>query len=655
MKNMETISHFHLYCGIGGFAKGFNQGEARLGLMRAQFRCLGGIDVGEAECKDFAKITGAKATCMDLFSRDQYIAFHGHEPPPQWREALPADIRKAARNERPNVVCISAPCKGFSGLLSEKLSTTGRYQALNELALRGLLLTLEAWSDDPPEFYLFENVPRIATRGRELLDQITGLLHQYGYAARETAHDCGELAQGGMGQSRKRFLLVARHTQKIPPHLYEPHKSSLQSIGSVLGRMPLPGDPNSGPMHRVPSLQWKTWVRLAFVTAGSDWRSLNKLAINDGFLKDFAIKREYHPNVLGVTRWDQHMGTITGESGPTNGKNSVADPRYPWVDAHENKMRVAEWEKPARTITGSDRVGSGAMSVGDPRFNESELWNYGHAYGVIPWTKHANTIGGQQSPGQGYYSVADPRPTREKPFRNVFRVVRWDEVGKSVTGGGHPTSGGIGVADPRVGFGGNGQRDAYQTCGHYGVVPWARPSGAVTARLNYDAGWGSVADPRCAHGKNEKGQGRLFAEAQQPADGEAARCEGGAPAGCTEVRAQSEHRAADEGLPSPDERLVAVIQSADKTWHRPLTTLDLAALQTLIEPEEHLELSGLSDREWRERIGNLVPPAAARAIAGVIGQTILLARTGETFILSATPVWVRDVAVAITLAPGMAQ
>lgn len=30
--------------------------------------------------------------------------------------------------------------------------------------------------------------------------------------------------------------------------------------------MPLPGDVvTAGPMHRVPSLQWKTWVRLAFV------------------------------------------------------------------------------------------------------------------------------------------------------------------------------------------------------------------------------------------------------------------------------------------------------------------------------------------------------------------------------------------------------
>jgi hypothetical protein len=51
---------------------------------------------------------------------------------------------------------------------------------------------------------------------------------------------------------------------------------------------------------------------------------------------------------------------------------------------------------------------------------------------------------------------------------------------------------------------------------------------------------------------------------------------------------------------------------------------------SLIDPEEHFELEGLSDQAWRERIGNAVPSAAAEAIAGVIGSTLLLAWSGET-------------------------
>ena len=79
------------------------------------------------------------------------------------------------------------------------------------------------------------------------------------------------------------------------------------------------------------------------------------------------------------------------------------------------------------------------------------------------------------------------------------------------------------------------------------------------------------------------------------------------------------------------------------------TTLELAALQSLVEPEEQFELDGLSDQAWRERIGNAVPPAAAEAIAHVMGTTLLLAEAGETFMLSNMPVWVRPVAVGLSV------
>ena len=36
----------------------------------------------------------------------------------------------------------------------------------------------------------------------------------------------------------------------------------------------------------------------------------------------------------------------------------------------------------------------------------------------------------------------------------------------------------------------------------------------------------------------------------------------------------------------------------------------------------------------------MVPSDAATAIADVIGEAILLARAGETFVLGSTPIWV---------------
>ena len=106
---------------------------------------------------------------------------------------------------------------------------------------------------------------------------------------------------------------------------------------------------------------------------------------------------------------------------------------------------------------------------------------------------------------------------------------------------------------------------------------------------------------------------------------------------------------ADPRLPDARQNVVCRITSLDGTWHRPFTTLELAALQSLIDPEEQFELDGLSDQAWRERIGNAVPPAAAEAIGNEIGRTLLLAATGQTFALGSTPIWVRNVAATLSL------
>lgn len=50
----REIRHFHLFCGLGGGAVGFNRGSARVGSLTAKFRCLGGIDVSPAGIRDFS-------------------------------------------------------------------------------------------------------------------------------------------------------------------------------------------------------------------------------------------------------------------------------------------------------------------------------------------------------------------------------------------------------------------------------------------------------------------------------------------------------------------------------------------------------------------------------------------------------------------------
>lgn len=644
---------FMVACGVGLGALGFAKAEGHYKRLIGRFEVIGGVDVDPIAVRAFTRLLGVPCTELDLFTREQYTRFHGHEPPAGWREATGADFRRAARGRRPHTVFSSSPCKGLSALLNNAAAESDKYQALNELVDRSIDLTMDAWGDDPPEFILIENVPRILTRGREILDRVKTLLDVHGYASVETVHDCGEL--GGLAQHRQRFLLVARHRKKVRPHLWEPPKKRVRGVGEVIGALPVPGAAPKGrrgkgitsaeAMHKVPNLKWLTWLRLALIEAGSDWRSLEKLGVENGYLRDVGIVpagAEWHNGVLGVRGWQQPSGTVTGESLPFNGAYSVSDPRCnpEWAKHHGGygSYGVLGWGETAPTVTGRAREGGGRFSVADPRTGES--WG---GYGVLGWDDTAGTITSARAVGTGGFSVADPRAAGpreghgkyrvtgwEEPagvviaasttgegafavadprafagrdgarFNNVYRVVRWDDAAGAITGGATPSAGGQSVADPRVGskrIGG-----AYETAGHYGVLRWQDPSPAVTGSACHDNGAHSVADVR---------------------------------------------------MPDPKDKCAPLIIALDGTWHRPLTTCELAALQGFPVLEAGFAMEG-TDSQIREHVGNGVPREAGEAIGSTMLSTLLMHAAGDTFRLSADPIWVvpggrvaLDIAIAI--------
>lgn len=638
MIDRKVITHFHLACGLGGGAMGFNQGEARVGNLEAQFECIGGVDVDAAAIRDFTRNTGVQGTVLDLFDEPQYRAFWGKAPPRGWRPAIPEDLQRAAHFRRPNIGFTSMPCKGFSGLLPETLSLSPKYQALNGLTLRSMWLAMEAWKDDPVELIVFENVPRIANRGRQLLDRITQLLRHYGYAVNETKHDCGEIADPPLAQSRKRFLMVARHMEKVPQFLYEPEKHTLRAVGDVLGRMPLPGDPRGGPMHRLPALQWKTWVRLAFVEAGKDWRSLRNLRVVDGKLADYLLVPEMHRGTYGVTGWDEHAGTITGNGRPATGNFSVADPL---VRGHERSVQlgVRRWDQPAGVVTGKMYVGGGPNAVQDIRL-PTRNGRQNNVFRVVRWAEPSPTVTAGAHPTAGGAAIADPRMTwKSNAHENKMRVTKWAEPSRTVTGSDRVGSGALCVGDPRPPEGG------FKGKGKYGVTPWDGAAGTVIGGSTTGQGAFAVEDPRPVGLDRNKGDHYLTG-------GHYGVVPWSEPAYVVAGTARHDngfHNVGDPRVPEADERVVAVIRSIDGTWHRPFTTFELAGLQSLVEPEAQLELDGLSDSAWRERIGNAVPPKAAKAIAGVMGKTLLLAWSGQTQKIGGTAIWVRDVAVALSV------
>lgn len=506
----------HLFAGLGGGA---------LGFKRAGFRSVGAFDLDEACCTDFDYLVGEQATKADLGT-------------------ITPDELRASCTGRPDVVFSSPPCVAFSGCLPAATAATKPYQELSNLALRGIWLALDAWPERPPSLIVLENVPRILSRGRKWLDQLTGLLWSYGYTVRETTHDCGEL--GGLAQHRRRFLLVARHMEQVPEFLYEPPIQRVKGVGEVLGEIPvpLPGLTVGGPMHRLPMMSPMNWLRLALIPAGGDWRDLPEAIA-------LPARPNRHNGPWGINRWDHGSHTVVAEGTPRNTWASVADPR----------------------VTCSPRSG---------------------VYGVVYYDQPSPSVIAASRPDNGSYSVADPRVTCERRAGSMG-VTGWDEASVTVIANGSPQNGPWQVADPRLKH--EPRRDSY------GVLGWAEASHCIRAVQKPQNTSDAVADPRI---DIEIDGAELDLDSRKPCH--------------------------------------LVIRAIDGTWHRPMTTLELAALQGFpVQIDgDWLHLSGRSHKSWRQRIGNAVPPPSAEAIARECRAT-LEASQGGRLLLSGQPVWVEEV------------
>lgn len=673
---MKVLS---LFSGIGG---------GLLGFLQAGFESVGAFDNEASAIEDLEYLCrpyqpGLKGTVADLATLEP------HE-------------LAAACTDRPDVVFTSPPCKSFSGCLPTAKSKTARYRALSSLAQRGIWLALEAWKTPPP-LILMENVPRIQSRGKDWLDQTTKMLHAYGYVVHMSTHDCGEL--GGLAQRRRRFLLVARHREQVPEWLYQPPKKRVRGVGEVLGQLPipLPGEPAFGPMHRLPKMSPLNWLRLALIPAGGDWRDLpervevqcsprNGVYGVQGW-SDAAgtvVGNSRHDNgrwsiadprsvckrregSIGVTGWSQACATVIGHGAVQNGpwqvadvrvnagphrhhgglgvigfetpsgtvvahadprqkRAAVADPRVGNVqNRHAGKYGVEDWANPAHTVIGEARTGKSWAATADPRLPHSTT-RHTNKYGLESWDAPAHTVIGANDPTVARSAICDPRlPHRASRQNGGCGVAGWDQAAKAVVGHSQVRCAPVSVVDPRLNLGPNAHHSLY------GMIDPQKPAKTVVAHSQPRSAQSSVVDPRLAY---------------QPRPGTRGVSGWSEVAGTVIGDCRSE-----KGANVADPRLIVfndepidletkqatwmIIVAADGTWHRPLTTLELAALQGF--PTEvggqPLQLSGKSHKAWRMRIGNAVPPPAAEAIARSCAATLKAAADGS-FLMSAAPVWV---------------
>ena len=420
MKEIE----FTFGCGFGGRgggAVGALRAEAHLLGVRAHFKHTGSFDKDERACADYRYLTGHEQTCIDA------------------RELTPAVVRAVYGDTAPDMMLLSAPCQGASALLSEAKAATPHYQELNELAVIWTRVMLEAWNPGP-RLVLFENVPRITARAKPVIDEVKRLLRERGYVLHDGAHELGSYAPGGhydagvlggLAQHRQRWLLIARDPKRCAPLVYKPVQRRVRAVGEVIGPLPMPGDPDGGPMHVLPKLSPMNWLRLAMIPAGGDWRDI------PGDIKvDFAFGHAHK-----VTPWESPSGTVTHSPSPASGAIAVADPRVP-CEPRAGAYGVVSWADSASTVTSSLQIDNGRAAVADPRVQA-----FRDGYGVIPWSEPSGTITGDARPSKGDFAVADPRPSNA--FDRGYSVIPWDSAANTIASNSAVGCGAYSVADPR--------------------------------------------------------------------------------------------------------------------------------------------------------------------------------------------------------------
>lgn len=635
-----------LFAGIGVGALGFLDAQVTLNGRTGRFRSLGGVDLDPVACRSFEKLTKSPALRADLSTMTA------------------EELRAFAGETAPDVVFMSAPCQGFSGLLSAKKGATEKYQKLNRLAVQGVELVLSAWGHEGPGLILFENVPRIATRGAELLKVIRKPLRAHGYVTHEGTHNCGEI--GNLAQSRERFLMVARHSRKVPVFLYQPPKRKLRPCGEVIETLPLPGTRGAGRLHRMPEISLRTWLRLAAIRPGKDWRDLSTLdgeerpawaryaitpwsshmgavagsGTNSAWgVADVRVSSSWHRGVLGVRTSDETFGTITGTIGPTHGAFAFADVRV--SRAFPNCYGVLSPGAPSHTITGENGVPNGSNAIADLRFAAKQ--RYGMNIRVAAWTAPSWTITGATDTQAGAPSIADLRLRAPANF-GCYGVLSLGEPSGTMTGNQAPGGGQHSVADLRI------TCSPWQNAGVLGVLAWSQPSYTITGSLDLWAGFAAVADPRdgeplvaafegLAMSTLDRGEARARGRRTVPFASSGGWWQ-------SDPRVPSNPRLAvrwqQHDLDDAPPYLPVLAGRGDGSWHRPITLLERARLQGI--PAEvdgaPLDLEGTLS-QVAKHIGNAVPVGAALAIAGEMLRTLILAATGAFMLSSGSGVWVK--------------
>ena len=168
---MENIKVIDLFCGIGGFSKGFEM---------AGYDIVAGIDFWDVALETFKNNHNSEALLKDLTETDD-------------------DFFKKYEN-KVDVIIAGPPCQGFS--MCGQRKTSDKRNRLFEEVVRAVKLI-------KPKVVVIENVVGLLsmtnTEGQNVKDVIYDNFNQLGY---EVKHKILDASEYGVPQKRKRVIFI---------------------------------------------------------------------------------------------------------------------------------------------------------------------------------------------------------------------------------------------------------------------------------------------------------------------------------------------------------------------------------------------------------------------------------------------------------------
>jgi DNA (cytosine-5)-methyltransferase 1 len=141
--NKEKINFIDLFCGAGGFAKGFE--------MTGKFKCIGGID------NKVSAIETHKHNFKDSISICEDI-----------RKVPPVDFEKLLKGQKVDLIIGGPPCPTFSTIGHAKIQSVYKldeYKDITNDPRNDLFLDFFSYVDHfRPKMFVMENVPQFLTK-----------------------------------------------------------------------------------------------------------------------------------------------------------------------------------------------------------------------------------------------------------------------------------------------------------------------------------------------------------------------------------------------------------------------------------------------------------------------------------------------------------